>query len=123
MTSTMAPIDTEPTRMSTRLVEKRRELACQESSDKPVLEKRSEDEKTNGEFSQANANSGIVIKITNIDNEDYTTILKEEMRKKLVTMMMHSRWTKTMLRPSKKMKKVKVMRRRKRKRRRRNHSI
>ena len=67
----MAPIDTEPTRMSTRLVEKRRELACQESSDKPVLEKRSGDEKTNGESSLAKANSGIVIKITNTDNEDY----------------------------------------------------
>jgi len=69
----MAPIDTKPPRMSacTRLVEKRRELACQESSDKPVLEKRSGDEKTNGESSLAKANSGIVIKITNTDNEDY----------------------------------------------------
>jgi len=58
----MSRTDIETTRASARLVEKRQELTCQESSDKQVLEKT--DEMLLCESPKANANAGIVINIS-----------------------------------------------------------
>ena len=58
----------EPTRASARLVAKRQELTCQESSDKQVLEKTDE---MLCESPKANANAGIVINISKIAESDY----------------------------------------------------
>ena len=54
----MSRTDIEPTRASARLVAKRQELTCQESSDKQVLENTDE---MLCESPKANANAGIVI--------------------------------------------------------------
>ena len=64
----MSRTDIEPTRASARLVEKRQELTCQESSDKQVLEKTDE---MLCESPKANANAGIVINISKNAKSDY----------------------------------------------------